>query len=56
MLFAVEAGLVTFIGEVCSLLFLAVQVASTPFTRRLSLFRSAPIVLHAFRRPRTECR
>jgi hypothetical protein len=56
MLFAIEAGLVTFIGAVFSLVFLAVQVGSTPCTRCLGLFRSAPIVLHAFRRPRTECR
>src|SRR5512146_5485 len=47
MLFAVGAGLVTFIGVVFSLLFLVVQFASTTFTPRLNLFYSAPIVWHA---------
>jgi uncharacterized membrane protein len=47
-LFAVGAGIVTFIGIVYSLLFLVVQFGSTTFTPRLNLFRDAPIVLHAF--------
>ncbi len=48
MLFAVGAGLITFIGVVFSLLFLVVQFGSTTFTPRLNLFHSAPIVWHAF--------
>ena len=48
MLFAVGAGLLTFIGVVFSLLFLVVQFGSTTFTPRLNLFHSAPIVWHAF--------
>ena len=48
MLFAIGAGLVTFIGVVFSLLFLVVQFGSTTFTPRLNLFHSAPIVWHAF--------
>lgn len=48
MLFAVGAGLVTFIGVVFSLLFLVVQFGSTTFTPRLNLFYSAPLVWHAF--------
>jgi uncharacterized membrane protein len=48
MLFAIGAGLVTFIGVVFSLLILVVQFGSTTFTPRLNLFHSAPIVWHAF--------
>ena len=48
MLFAVGAGLLTFIGVVFSLLFLVVQFGTTTFTPRLNLFHSAPIVWHAF--------
>jgi uncharacterized membrane protein len=48
MLFAIGAGLVTFIGVVFSLLFLVVQFGTTTFTPRLNLFHSAPIVWHAF--------
>ncbi len=48
MLFAVGAGLVTFIGVVFSLLFLVVQFGSVAFTPRLNLFYSSPIVWHAF--------
>ena len=48
MLFAVGAGLLTFIGVVFSLLFLVVQFGSTTFTPRLNLFHGAPIVWHAF--------
>ena len=48
MLFAVGAGLVTFIGVVFSLLFLVVQFGTTTFTPRLNLFHSSPIVWHAF--------
>jgi uncharacterized membrane protein len=48
MLVAVGAGFVPFIGIVFSLLFLVVQFGSTTFTPRLSLFRDAPIVWHAF--------
>jgi uncharacterized membrane protein len=48
LLFAVGAGIVTFIGIVYSLLFLVVQFGSTAFTPRLNLFRDAPIVWHAF--------
>lgn len=48
MLFAIGAGLVTFIGVVFSLLFLVVQFGSTTFTPRLNLFHGAPIVWHAF--------
>jgi uncharacterized membrane protein len=48
MLFAVGAGLITFIGVVFSLLFLVVQFGSTAFTPRLNLFNSSPIVWHSF--------
>ena len=48
MLFAVGAGLLTFIGVVFSLLFLVVQFGSTTFTPRLNLFYTSPIVWHAF--------
>jgi uncharacterized membrane protein len=48
MLFAVGAGLITFIGVVFSLLFLVVQFGSTTFTPRLNLFNSSPIVWHSF--------
>jgi uncharacterized membrane protein len=48
MLFAVGAGLLTFIGVVFSLLFLVVQFGTTTFTPRLNLFYTAPIVWHAF--------
>ncbi len=48
MLFAVGAGLMTFIGVVYSLLFLVVQYGTTTFTPRLNLFHAAPIVWHAF--------
>ena len=48
MLFAVGAGLLTFIGVIFSLLFLVVQFGSTTFTPRLNLFYTAPIVWHAF--------
>lgn len=48
MLIAVGAGFVPFIGIVYSLLFLVVQFGSTTFTHRLSLFREAPLVWHAF--------
>ncbi len=48
MLFAVGAGVLTFIGVVFSLLFLVVQFGTTTFTPRLNLFHSAPIVWHAF--------
>jgi len=48
MLFAVGAGLVTFIGVVFSLLFLVVQFGSTTFTPRLNLFYTSPMVWHAF--------
>jgi uncharacterized membrane protein len=48
LLFAVGAGIVTFIGIVYSLLFLVVEFGSTAFTPRLNLFRDAPIVWHAF--------
>ena len=48
MLFAVGAGLVTFIGVVFSLLYLVVEFAATTFTPRLNVFYRAPIVWHAF--------
>jgi uncharacterized membrane protein len=48
MLFAVGAGLLTFIGVVFSLLFLVVQFGTTTFTPRLNLFYTSPIVWHAF--------
>ena len=48
MLFAVGAGLLTFIGVIFSLLFLVVQFGSTTFTPRLNLFYTSPIVWHAF--------
>ena len=48
MLFAVGAGLVTFIGVVFSLLYLVVEFAATTFTPRLNVYYRAPIVWHAF--------
>ena len=48
MLFAIGAGLITFIGVVFSLLFLVVQFGSTTFTPRLNLFNNSPIVWHSF--------
>ena len=48
MLFAVGAGLMTFVGVVYSLLFLVVQYGTTTFTPRLNLFHAAPIVWHSF--------
>jgi uncharacterized membrane protein len=48
MLFAVGAGIITFIGVVFSLLFLVVQFGSTTFTPRLNLFYTSPLVWHAF--------
>lgn len=48
MLFAVGAGLLTFIGVVFSLLFLVVQFGMTTFTPRLNLFYTSPMIWHAF--------
>jgi len=48
MLFAVGAGILTFIGVVFSLLFLVVQFGATTFTPRLNLFYTSPMVWHAF--------
>jgi uncharacterized membrane protein len=48
MLFAVGAGILTFIGVVFSLLFLVVQFGATTFTPRLNLFYTSPLVWHAF--------
>jgi uncharacterized membrane protein len=48
MLFAIAAGILTFMGVIYSLLFLVVQWGSTMFTPRLNVFRDHPIVWHAF--------
>ncbi len=48
MLFAVGAGLLTFLGIVFSLVFLVVQFGSTTYTPRLNLFYTSSRVWHSF--------
>ena len=48
MLFAVGAGLLTFLAIVFSLVFLVVQFGSTTYTPRLNLFYTSPRIWHSF--------
>lgn len=48
MLFAVGAGLLTFLSIVFSLMFLVVQFGSTTYTPRLNLFYTSARVWHSF--------
>ena len=48
MLFAVGAGLLSFLAIVFSLMFLVVQFGSTTYTPRLNLFYTSPAIWHGF--------
>jgi uncharacterized membrane protein len=48
MLFAVGAGLLSFLAIVFSLMFLVVQFGSTTYTPRLNLFYTSPRIWHGF--------
>jgi len=48
MLFAMSAGLLSFLAIVFSLLFLVVQFGSTTYTPRLNLFYTSPVIWHSF--------